>query len=123
MELLQGIVEVPGGEGHLLEYFNRVLTTQEIPSKWNEPLLIMIPKVAAPTLPKHLRPIAMSSAVGKLFARLLLNRALPKICPATYAQCHLRTVRRKASSDSGLSVHCLQNPRAMQGVGSPPHHV
>ena len=87
VELLQGIVEVPGGEGHLLEYFNRVLTTQEIPSKWNEPLLIMIPKVAAPTLPKHLRPIAMSSAVGKLFARLLLNRALPKICPATYAQC------------------------------------
>ena len=87
VELLQGVVAVPGGEGHLLEYFNRVLVTQEIPSKWNEPLLIMIPKVAAPTLPKHLRPIAMSSAVGKLFARLLLNRALPRICPTTYAQC------------------------------------
>ena len=36
VELLQGIVAVPGGEGHLLEYFNRVLTTLERASPYHD---------------------------------------------------------------------------------------
>ncbi|CAE7715728.1 Pol, partial [Symbiodinium sp. CCMP2592] len=86
-ELLYGVMEAPGGEGHLLEYYNRILATQSIPQVWNDPSLIVLPKTHAPTVPRELRPIAMSSAVGKLFSRLLLNRALPSIRPSTYAQC------------------------------------
>ncbi|CAE7669402.1 unnamed protein product [Symbiodinium sp. CCMP2592] len=41
----------------------------------------------APKAAKELRPIAMGSAVSKLFSRLLLNRALPALMPHTYAQC------------------------------------
>ena len=47
----------------------------------------MLPKIRAPRKAKELRPIAMGSAVSKLFSRLLLNRALPRISPQTYAQC------------------------------------
>ncbi|CAE7029602.1 Pol [Symbiodinium sp. CCMP2592] len=86
-ELMSAVLEAPGGETHLLEFYNRVLATQQIPSQWNEALLILLPKVTAPKHVRELRPIAMSSAVGKVFSRLLLNRALPLVSPSTYAQC------------------------------------
>ena len=47
-ELLQGLVQVEGGESHLLEWFNRILATQRIPQQWNEPVMVMLP----PKLPK-----------------------------------------------------------------------
>ena len=86
-ELLQGLVEVKGGESHLLEWFNRILATQRIPRQWNEPVMVMLPKIRAPKAAKDLRPIAMGSAVSKLFSCLLLNRALPMLMPQTHAQC------------------------------------
>ena len=86
-ELLLGVMEVPGGEEHLLSWYNDILRTQRIPSKWNEPVLVMLPKIRAPLRAKDLRPIAVGSAVSKLFSRLLLNRALPQVAPYTYAQC------------------------------------
>ena len=86
-ELLRGLMEVPGGPDHLLEWYNRILATQVIPRQWNRPILVMLPKIAAPKHAKELRPIAMGSAVSKLFSRLLLNRALPTLRPTTSAQC------------------------------------
>ncbi|CAE7037043.1 unnamed protein product [Symbiodinium sp. CCMP2592] len=86
-ELIFGLMEVPGGPEHLLEWYNRILATGQIPERWNEPILVMLPKVRAPKVAKELRPIAMGSAVSKLFSRLLLNRALPLISPQSYAQC------------------------------------
>ncbi|CAE7242656.1 unnamed protein product [Symbiodinium sp. CCMP2592] len=86
-ELIHRIMEVEGGPQHLLEWYNRILATGIIPQRWNEPILILLPKVRAPKAAKELRPIAMGSAVSKLFSRLLLNRALPLISPQSYAQC------------------------------------
>ncbi|CAE7349524.1 unnamed protein product [Symbiodinium sp. CCMP2592] len=86
-ELILGIMEVQGGAEHLLEWYNRILVTGVIPQKWNEPVLVMLPKIQMPKKAKDLRPIAMGSSVSKLFSRLLLNRALPAISPQTYAQC------------------------------------
>ncbi|CAE7229646.1 Pol, partial [Symbiodinium necroappetens] len=86
-ELILGLMQVPGGESHLLEWYNRILATQVIPEQWNRPILVMLPKIRAPKAAKDLRPIAMGSAVSKLFSRLLLNRALPHIRPFTSKQC------------------------------------
>ena len=86
-ELIYGLMDVPGGPDHLLEWYNRILTTQVIPSQWNRPVLVLLPKIVAPKQAKDLRPIAMGSAVSKLFSRLLLNRAMPKLRPNTGAQC------------------------------------
>ena len=86
-ELVLGLVEVPGGEQHLLEWYNRILATQEIPSQWNRPLLAMLPKIAAPKRAKELRPIAMGSSVSKLFSKLLINRCLHLLTPSTAMQC------------------------------------
>ena len=78
-ELLQGICSTPGGLSHLLEFYNQVLCTAEIPGDWNRALMVVIPKVAMPTDPGDLRPLAMGSAVAKVFARMLLARTEPKI--------------------------------------------
>ena len=86
-ELLLGLMEVPGGEQHLLEWFNRILATQCIPEQWNKPILIMLPKIRAPKQAKELRPIAMGSGVSKLFSRMLLNRAMPSLSPTSGTQC------------------------------------
>ena len=69
-ELLLGIVQVPGGESHLLEWYNRILATQQIPKQWNEPVLIMLPKLSVPRIAKDLRPIDMGSSVCRLFCRI-----------------------------------------------------
>ena len=86
-ELLREVAEVPGGFSHLLEFFNRVLTTQVIPPQWNWPVLVMLPKVAHPELARDLRPIAMGSAVSKAFSKLLLGRLSKGLAPTSAAQC------------------------------------
>ncbi|CAE7386117.1 unnamed protein product, partial [Symbiodinium sp. KB8] len=86
-ELLFGLMDVPGGAEHLLEWFNRILATGDIPTQWNRPVVVMLPKIRAPKKAKELRPIAMGSAVSKLFSRMLLNRSLRTLSPQSYAQC------------------------------------
>ena len=79
MELLQGICTVPGGKGHLLEFFNHILCTAEVPSDWNRAIMVVIPKTAYPAEPGDLRPLSMGSAAAKVFARMLLARSEPLI--------------------------------------------
>ena len=86
-ELFQGLLEVEGGASHLAEVFTQVLVTKSVPQEWNHVLLILLAKVPCPIEAKDLRPIALSSGSSKLFARLLLNRCLPKLGANSPAQC------------------------------------
>ena len=101
-ELLVGLVETEGGEAHLLEWFNRILVSQQVPKQWNEPLLLVIPTVTLPTKCKQLRPLAMGSAVGKLFAKMLLARTMWALKPRTAAQC---AAPQRQTSDYVFAVH------------------
>ena len=78
-ELLQGICSTPGGLTHLLEFYNGILCTAEIPSDWNRAIMVVIPKVTFPSQPGELRPLSMGSAAAKVFARMLLTRSEPLI--------------------------------------------
>ncbi|CAE7907718.1 unnamed protein product, partial [Symbiodinium microadriaticum] len=78
-ELLQGICTTPGGKGHLLEFFNNILCTAEVPADWNRAIMVVIPKTAYPVDPGDLRPLSMGSAAAKVFARMLLARSEPMI--------------------------------------------
>ncbi|CAE7264174.1 R1A1-element\ORF2 [Symbiodinium sp. CCMP2592] len=86
-ELFQGIIDANGGAAHLAEFFTRILQHKDIPENWNHVLLVLLAKVAAPATPGDLRPIALGSGASKLFARLLLNRCLPRLGPRSPAQC------------------------------------
>ncbi|CAE7713978.1 unnamed protein product [Symbiodinium sp. CCMP2592] len=86
-ELFQGLLEVEGGASHLAEFFTQILATQSVPGEWNHVLMILLAKVPCPKEARDLRPIALSSGSSKLFARLLLNRCLPKLSARSPAQC------------------------------------
>ena len=86
-ELFEGIVATPGGKQHVIEYFNRILITHDVPEQWNMPLMILLPKLSKPLQPKDLRPISMGSSASKLFSRMLLNRTLQHIQARTHSQC------------------------------------
>ncbi|CAE7455854.1 unnamed protein product, partial [Symbiodinium necroappetens] len=81
-ELLKALADLPGEAEHLLEFMTRTLVTHEVPRDWNVPLMVILAKVGTPTEAKHLRPISMGSAAGKLFSRMLLNRTLPFVRPS-----------------------------------------
>ena len=76
-----------GGKQHLLEFLTRILTAQDIPSDWNTPLMILLPKTTQPATARDLRPISMGSGVCKLFSRLLLNRCRGSPAFSTHSQC------------------------------------
>ena len=78
-ELLRGILDTPGGKGHLLEFYNQILCTAEVPADWNRAIMVVIPKTSYPTDPGDLRPLSMGSAAAKVFARMLLARSEPLI--------------------------------------------
>ena len=101
-ELLVGVMTVPGGEDHMLEWFNRILVKQVMPRAWNEPLVVLLPKVEGPTKCKQLRPLAMGSSVGKLFARMLLTRTARHLAPRTSAQC---AAPGRQTADFLFSIH------------------
>ena len=48
-ELLRGILDTPGGKGHLLEFYNQILCTAEVPTDWNRAIMVVIPKTSYPT--------------------------------------------------------------------------
>ncbi|CAE7487330.1 jockey\pol [Symbiodinium sp. CCMP2592] len=112
-ELLVGICNAEGGAEQVLEFYNRVLATASIPEDWNTPLLIMLPKVAQPRLPRELRPIALGSSVGKLFSRLLLNRSLHRIRLLHPPQC--AGVHRQTNDYTYTLIRLFELEREWQG--------
>jgi ribonuclease HI len=59
----------------LLTLFNMAWQQQKIPSKWKEATIIPFPKINKdPTDPGSYRPIALTSCIGKLLERIVVNR-------------------------------------------------
>ena len=98
-ELLQGICNAPGGLGHLLEFYNGILCTAQIPSDWNRAIMVVIPKVAYPESPGELRPLAMGSAAAKVCCRMLLTRSEPLIS--------LVALNNAVGKDGSAATSCL----------------
>ena len=74
VEILQAIAEIPEGKFMLVEYFNELLHSGDLPPQWLDTLMVLLPKVRVPKLPRDTRPISMGSAVEKLFCRVVLER-------------------------------------------------
>ena len=61
----------------LVHLYNIVLSTGKIPQLWKHAVIKLIPKAQAaedPTNPKHFRPIALTSCIGKIFTTLIEHR-------------------------------------------------
>lgn len=63
------------GKEHLLQLFNKIWETGDIPSQWRESIIIPIlkPGKEARNVESY-RPISLTSSVGKVFERILMER-------------------------------------------------
>ena len=86
-ELLMAICESDTEGPKLLDWFNHVLATGNVPDKWGDVVMVILAKITRPELVKHIRPISMGSAVSKLFARLLLQKSMTQLGQPTSRQC------------------------------------
>ena len=68
-ELLVAIGESEEGTRLLVDWFTRMLHGEPHPKAWEKGIMVLIPKITHPTLPKHVRPICLAS-----YCRLLLER-------------------------------------------------
>ena len=76
----------------LCDYFNEILLgTRPFPDSWLCNIVVFLPKIPKPHMPKHLRPIVLSSCVAKLFTKALLYRIRPSFPPLRCGQLCART--------------------------------
>ena len=67
---------------NFLELFNSVLMgLAPPPSEWLSNHVTFLPKTADPTCPSDLRPIVLSSTIGKVFTKCLMLRMRPSLPP------------------------------------------
>ena len=74
VEFLVTLLDVPQGLQKLTAFFLGVYLSASIPDDWGKSVLSLLPKQHCPVVPSQLRPIALSSHIGKTFARILLAR-------------------------------------------------
>ena len=76
----------------LCDFFNEVLLgTRSLPDSWLCNIVVFLPKIPKPYMPKHLRPIVLSSCMAKLFSKALLYRIRPSFPPLRCGQLCART--------------------------------
>ena len=72
---------------HIIDFFNSVLIGEsQVPKRWLASQVALLPKQKEPSEPKHLRPIVLSSAAGKLFSKILILRLRPHFPAMTTGQ-------------------------------------
>ena len=86
-ELLKGLIQEPVTRQALCKWLLGILRTGDVPEDRGKAIMIVLPKVQEPSTVKDVRPIAMGRAVGKLFSRILLNRAMGMVGHETSVQC------------------------------------
>lgn len=61
---------------HLVDFFNEQVWRPDgrLPREWKEADIVLIPKPGKPRELNHLRPISLTSCMGKLFERVILTR-------------------------------------------------
>ena len=84
---LAAMVESPVTLRAIAMWFTSILRSGDVPEDWGRAVMVILPKVHAPQTVKDVRPIAMGSAVGKLFSRILLNRAMGIVQHESAVQC------------------------------------
>ena len=63
----------------LLDLVNHIVYYNQRPDDWDDSFLALLAKVAQPSNPSDLRPICVSSAMGKLINRMTAERVLPAL--------------------------------------------
>ena len=129
LELLKAIAEVPDGKQQLANMFSSILHSGDLPPNWHESVMVLLPKLAKPLTIKDTRPIAISSAVERVYSRLILHRCRDRLAPKRpwqacgprrqsldYLHCIHRLLESEREWQKGLAVMKLDSSRAFDSV-------
>ena len=112
LELIQKVADNPQGKGGLVSWFNHILHSGELPQKWHDVLLILLPKCTDPNQAKQVRGIARGCAAEKLFCRIILERS-----KTLFALSHEHSVLRSTSPNSGSYIQSSSHHGGRPGMG------
>ena len=88
-ELVKELCKDPVSEGSLLAWMETIRLGAPVPEAWMTTIITLLPKKIKPESPSDLRPISLSSAVGKVYGGLLLQRTRQALRPRGPEQCAL----------------------------------
>ncbi|CAE7220435.1 unnamed protein product, partial [Symbiodinium sp. CCMP2456] len=88
-ELVKELCKDPVTEGSLLAWMESVRLGAPVPKAWLTTIVTLLPKKTKPESPADLRPISLSSAMGKIFGGLVLQRTRAALRPKGPEQCAL----------------------------------
>ncbi|CAE7734694.1 R1A1-element\ORF2 [Symbiodinium sp. CCMP2592] len=88
-ELVKALCKDETSEGSLLSWMESIRMGAEIPAAWMTTIITLLPKKNRPESPADLRPISLSSALGKIFGGLILQRTRAVLVPKGPEQCAL----------------------------------
>ena len=114
LELLQSIAGDEQGKRGLLTWYNRILHSEDIPPRWHDSLLLLLPKCSSPQDAKQTRGIALGCAAEKIFARIVLNRCKPLLPFLSPLQC---CAPQRQASDLIFCLHRLAELEIEWGAG------
>ena len=88
-ELIKELCKSEVSEQALLAWMESVRRGAEIPRMWLTTIITLLPKVPKPSGPSDMRPISLSSALGKIFGGLILQRTRAVLQAKGPEQCAL----------------------------------
>ena len=86
-ELVKELSKDAASEGSLLAWMESIRLGAPVPKEWVTTIITLLPKKNKPEPPADLRPISLSSAIGKVFGGMLLNRTRGALLPQGPEQC------------------------------------
>ena len=104
LEVIKSIVEHDESKRARLRWYNSILHSGSLPQQWQGVLLILLPKVESPQLPKQVREIAVGCATEKLLTRVILERSKASLLFSTLKEF---CAPKRQSADLIFSLHRL----------------
>ncbi|XP_077553383.1 uncharacterized protein LOC144168228 [Haemaphysalis longicornis] len=103
-----------GAISALTAYYNKCWESGKLPPQWKKARTTLIPKPGKPTHIDHLRPISLTSCLGKLLEHVLLNRWQSYLEEADLYPDTLLGFRTKLSTQDAMLLiqHEILNPPA-----------
>ena len=79
MELFREVVDQPEGAQAVLQWFNHILHSGDIPKDWHNVVMVLLPKTRMPKTVGETRPISMGCTAEKIFCHIVLTRCKPRM--------------------------------------------